>query len=131
MGRYTPPLKDMRFVLEALGYEDKLGEFEAFEMYDLATTMAILETVASIGVDKLLPLNRKGDKEGLKFDPEQATVTLPEGFEEAYQTMVENGVVGLVGEPEYGGGGAPEALGILSAEESSPPATRASRWPRG
>ncbi len=116
MERYTPALKDMRFVLEALGFEEKLGEFEAFEMYDLATTMAILETVASIGVDKLLPLNRKGDEEGLKFDPETGSVTLPEGFKDAYQTLVDNGVVGLVGTPEYGGGGAPEAVGILSAE---------------
>jgi alkylation response protein AidB-like acyl-CoA dehydrogenase len=106
----------MRFVLEAFGYEEKLGEFDEFEMYDLATTMAVLETVGNIGVDKLLPLNRKGDEEGIEFDPEDSSVTLPEGFREAYQTLVENGLVGLAGSPEFGGGGAPEALGILASE---------------
>lgn len=116
MRRYSPPLKEMRFLLEAFGYEDKLGDFDAFEMYDLATTMAVLETVGNIGVDKLLPINRKGDEEGLDFDPEAATVTLPDGFREAYQTLVEAGLVGLAGDPEYGGGGAPEAMGILASE---------------
>lgn len=116
MQRYSPPLKEMRFLLEAFGFEEKLGDFEAFEMYDLATTMAVLETVGNIGVDKLLPINRKGDEEGLEFDPEEATVTLPDGFREAYQTLVENGLVGLAGDPTYGGGGAPEAMGILASE---------------
>jgi alkylation response protein AidB-like acyl-CoA dehydrogenase len=106
----------MRFVLEALGYEEKLGGFEAFEIYDLATSMTVLETMASIAVDKLLPLNRKGDEEGLKFDPETSSVTLPEGFRDAFQTLAENGMIGLAAPPEFGGGGAPEALSVLASE---------------
>lgn len=116
MQRYSAPLKDMRFVLEALGYEEKLGGFEAFETYDLETSMAVLEAMSSIAIDKLLPLNRKGDVEGVAFDPDAATVTLPDGFKEAYQTLAENGLLGLSGPEEYGGGGAPEALSVLASE---------------
>ncbi len=116
MQRYSPPLKEMRFALEAFDYEEKLGDFDEFEMYDLATTMAVLETVGNVSVDKLLPINRKGDEEGITFDPEDNSVTLPDGFHEAYQTFVDNGLIGLAGDPEFGGGGAPEALGILASE---------------
>ncbi|AWV87955.1 acyl-CoA dehydrogenase C-terminal domain-containing protein [Bradymonas sediminis] len=116
MARYSVPLKDMRFVLEALGYEDKLGSFDAFEMYDLDTAMQVLEAMAAVAEDKLLPLNRKGDVEGLKFNPETGDVTLPDGFAEAYKSLCEVGMIGLSAPEEFGGGGAPQALNVLASE---------------
>lgn len=116
MQRYSVPLKDMRFVLEALGYAEKLGEFDAFDMYDLETSMAVLEAIAAVSEDKLLPLNRKGDEVGLKFDPETGDVTLPEGFEDAYKAIREVGMIGLAAPEEFGGGGAPEPLNVLASE---------------
>lgn len=116
MQRYSVPLKDMRFALEALGYQEKLGAYEAFEMYDLETSMQVLEAMAAVAEDILLPLNRVGDQVGLKFDPETGDVTLPDGFEAAYKALREVGMIGLGAPQEYGGGGAPEALNVLSSE---------------
>jgi alkylation response protein AidB-like acyl-CoA dehydrogenase len=116
MQRYNPPLKEIRYVLEALNYEKEIASLEPFDGFDLETSMAIAETVASIGVDKLLPLNKKGYHEGLKFNPETGDVHLPDGFREAYQTLVEAGMMGLTGPQEYGAAGAPEPLGIVFSE---------------
>jgi alkylation response protein AidB-like acyl-CoA dehydrogenase len=116
MQRYNPPLKEIRFVLESLDYENEVASLEPYEAFDLETSMAVAKTVADIGVDKLLPLNKKGDEEGLDFDPETGSVTLPDGFRDAYQTLVENGLMGLTGDAQWGGAGAPEPLGILFSE---------------
>ena len=116
MQYYNPPLKEIRFVMEALQFQEKVTSLGPYENFDLETSMAIIETTATICVDKLLPLNRLGDEEGLTFDPETGDVSLPDGFREAYQTVVQNGLMGLTGPVEYGGAGAPEALGIIFTE---------------
>ncbi len=116
MQYYKPPIQEIRYVFEALGFEEEVTSLEKFRDFDLETSMAIVETMANIGVEKLLPLNRVGDEEGLEFNPETQEVHLPEGFREAYQTLVENGVMGLTGPTEYGAAGAPEPLGICFSE---------------
>ncbi len=116
MQYYSPPVKEIRFVLEALDYEGEVCSMERFEFFDLETSMSIVQTMADIAVDELLPLNRKGDEEGLEFKPETNEVFLPEGFREAYQTLVKSGFMGLTGPSDYGGQAAPEALGICFTE---------------
>lgn len=116
MQYYNPPLSEIRFILEALDYDNEVASLEPFETFDLETAMAVAETVAQICVDKLVPLNRIGDEEGLTFDPETGDVSLPDGFREAYQTLVENGLMGLTGPTKYGAAGAPEALGVIFSE---------------
>ncbi len=116
MQYYDPPTQEMRFVLEALNYEEEVASLEKFQDFDLETAMAIVDTMANIGVEKLLPLNQVGDEEGLEFDPETGSVSLPDGFRDAYQTLVEAGVMGLTGPVEYGAAGAPEPLGICFTE---------------
>lgn len=116
MQYYNPPLNEIRFLLEALDYDKEVAALEPFESFDLETSMAIADTVAKICVDKLLPLNKVGDEEGLKYDPETGDVTLPDGFREAYQILVENGLMGLTGPVEYGAAGAPETLGVVFSE---------------
>lgn len=117
MQYYNPPLNEIRFVLEALDYNNQVATLAPYkDTFDLETVMAVAETVAQICVDKLLPLNRVGDEEGLKYDPETGDVSLPDGFREAYQTLVENGLMGLTGPAEYGAAGAPEVLGVIFSE---------------
>ena len=116
MQYYDPPTKEMRYVLEAFDYEEEICSLERYQDFDLETAMAIVDTMAEIGVEQLLPLNKVGDEEGLEFDPETGEVKLPDGFRHAYQTLVENGVMGLTGPTEYGAAGAPEPLGICFTE---------------
>ena len=116
MQYYTPPIKEIRFALEALKFEEEVTSLQPYEAFDLETTMAIIETMATIGVEQLLPLNKVGDEEGLSFDPATGDVSLPDGFREAYEVVVQNGLMGLTGDVDYGGSGAPEPLGIAFTE---------------
>jgi alkylation response protein AidB-like acyl-CoA dehydrogenase len=113
---YTPPLADIRFVLKTFGYDDLTASIERFEDYDLDTSMALLEEYSKYCSEVLLPLNEKGDREGVTFDPETFSVTLPDGFKEAYAGFCENGFTTVPFEPEHGGLGAPFALATLAGE---------------
>ncbi|MGF1509281.1 MAG: acyl-CoA dehydrogenase C-terminal domain-containing protein [Myxococcota bacterium] len=112
---YRAPIADIRFHLETFGYEE-LSQIPAFQNYDLETSMALLEQTGAFMRETLLPLNRRGDQEGLKWDPETGAVTTPKGFKEAYKATVANGYVSLPGPEEYGGGGAPSTLSALVSE---------------
>jgi len=118
MQYYKAPLKDMMFLLEAFGYND-IAKLEAFEAYDIETAQAIIESTESVVLNETAPLNRSGDHQGVTYDPETYDVTTPDGFREAYQTLVQQGIIGITGPAEYGGGGAPVSLGVFLAEISS------------
>ncbi|MEL7367663.1 MAG: acyl-CoA dehydrogenase C-terminal domain-containing protein [Myxococcota bacterium] len=115
MQTYRAPVKDMRFQLETFGY-DELLKLPKFSAFDMETATALMEQTASFMTESLLPLNRTGDVQGLKWDPETGGVTMPEGFKQAYMSLVENGQMSIAGPEQYGGGGAPESLGVLIGE---------------
>ncbi|MCB9638465.1 MAG: acyl-CoA dehydrogenase C-terminal domain-containing protein [Myxococcales bacterium] len=112
---YKAPLEDMRFLLEALGY-DEVASLERYEDYDLETVMAILEENGKFCTNEMLPLNRSGDVEGVKYNPEDHSVTTPRGFKELYEKFSEAGMLSLSQDPEYGGGGAPYLVGMVISE---------------
>ena len=116
MNYYRPPLDDFRFILEAFNYDDTIQTLPGYEDYDLETVCGMLESMASYCVEVLLPLNERGDKVGVKFNPEDCSVTLPEGFREAYQGYYENGFGSLPFDVEHGGMGAPFCLANLGGE---------------
>jgi alkylation response protein AidB-like acyl-CoA dehydrogenase len=115
---YKAPVQEMRFQLEAFGYEE-LTALEALSAYDLDTVTAMLEQSGNFMQQTLLPTNRVGDQQGLKWDPDTGAVTTPDGFKEAYAKMVENGYNGLGAPEEFGGGGAPQTVAALVSEMST------------
>ena len=115
---YKAPVEEMRFQLEAFGYEE-LASLEALSAYDMETVVAMLEQSGTFMRETLLPTNRVGDQQGLKWDPDTGAVTTPDGFKEAYAKMVENGYVGLGGPADFGGGGAPQTVAALVSEMST------------
>lgn len=112
---YQAPLREIRFMLEIFGFDQVVG-IEAFKDYDLDTTMALLEQTAAFGKNRMLPLNRSADKQGLKWDPATGAVTTPDGFKELFAELREHGFLGLTGPADHGGGGAPETLGTAIGE---------------
>ena len=113
---YKSPNEDILFQLQAFDYEGKVQSIESFEDFDLDMSMTMLEEHSRFCEGELLPLNEPGDRIGLKFDPATSTVTLPDGFKEAYQTYCENGFAGLSHDPEHGGAGAPLTLSVMASE---------------
>jgi alkylation response protein AidB-like acyl-CoA dehydrogenase len=117
MQTYKAPVEDMRFLLEAMGY-DQVASIEKLSSYDLDTVSEMLAQTGTFMRETLLPTNRVGDEQGLKWDSETGAVTTPDGFKEAYRAMVENGYIGISVDEEFGGGGAPTTLASLISEMS-------------
>ena len=113
MPSYTPPTKDMQFVLHDVlkiteqsvpGYEDLEADF----------TSAILEEAGKLTSEVLAPLNVVGDTEGCKL--ENGVVRTPTGFKEAFSQVREGGWPGLDMPEEYGGQNMPCVIGTAVGE---------------
>ncbi len=108
MPTYTPPLRDMQFVMHEV--LDVTGELKACERHadiDADTINAVLEEAGKFAAEVTFPLNISGDEEGCTLDKATHEVTPPKGFKEAYARYVEGGWPAVSCDPEYGGQGLP------------------------
>lgn len=105
---YTPPLRDMQFVMhEVLRLEDEFKALPAHAETDADTINAVLEEGGKFAAEVAFPLNISGDEEGCTLDKATHAVTTPKGFKEAYAQYVAGGWAALSCDPEYGGQGLP------------------------
>ncbi|MBI5279801.1 MAG: acyl-CoA dehydrogenase C-terminal domain-containing protein [Burkholderiales bacterium] len=112
MPTYTPPLRDMQFVLhELLKVSDEYKAIPRHQDVDVDTINAVLEEGGKFAAEVTAPLNVSGDEEGCTLDKATHEVTTPKGFKEAYAKYVEGGWPALTCDPEFGGQGLPFTLG--------------------
>jgi alkylation response protein AidB-like acyl-CoA dehydrogenase len=117
MAQYTPPLRDMQFVLhELLAVTDELKALPAHADIDADTINAVLEEGGKFASEIVFPLNASGDAQGCTLDKATHSVTPPDGFKAAYAKYVEGGWPALSADPEYGGQGLPITLNQLFYE---------------
>ncbi len=108
MPQYTPPLRDMQFVLhELLDVCSTLRQMPKHADIDAETINAVLEEGGKFAAEVLFPLNLSGDEEGCTLDKATHEVRTPAGFKAAYAQYVEGGWAALTGDPAYGGQGLP------------------------
>ncbi|MFM2261948.1 MAG: hypothetical protein RI959_624 [Pseudomonadota bacterium] len=108
MPSYTPPLRDMQFVMhEVFNVVDELKVCPPHAELDVDTVNAVLEEGGKFAAEVAFPLNISGDQEGCKLDQSTHQVTVPQGFKAAYATYVEGGWPSLSCDPQYGGQGLP------------------------
>ena len=113
MPTYTPPLKDLEFVLhDVLRVHE--GNTPGYSDLDRDFSGAILDEAGKIARDVLMPLNVVGDTEGCTL--ENGIVRTPTGFKEAFDIIREGGWTGLGADPAYGGQGMPYVLGMAVSE---------------
>ncbi len=111
MPSYTPPLRDMRFLLhEVLDVVTTLKGLPAHADIDAETIDAVLEEGGKFASEVLLPLNASGDEQGCTLDRASHEVTAPKGFKAAYAQYVEGGWPALSCDPAYGGQGLPHVV---------------------
>jgi alkylation response protein AidB-like acyl-CoA dehydrogenase len=111
MAQYTPPLRDMQFVLhELLDAVPTLKSIPAYADLDVDTVNAVLEEGGKFASEVLQPLNLSGDQEGCHHDKTTQAVTTPKGFKEAYAKYVEGGWPALSCDPAFGGQGLPHLV---------------------
>ncbi len=111
MPSYTPPLRDMQFVMhELLKVTDDFKQIPKFADADADTINAVLEEAGKFAAEVAFPLNISGDREGCTLDQTTHAVTTPKGFKEAYAKYVEGGWPALSCDPAYGGQGLPSTV---------------------
>ena len=108
MPSYTPPLRDMQFVMhEVLKVSDDFKAMPRHTDFDAQTIDAVLEEAGKFASGVTLPLNGSGDFQGCTIDQETHAVNAPAGFKEAYAKFVEGGWAALSCDPAFGGQGLP------------------------
>ena len=110
MTAYTPPLAEIRFVLEHLVDLDGIGRLPGFEAASADVVGQILEEAGRFAAHELAPLNAAGDRQRARL--ENGVVRTPDGFKEAYAKFVAGGWPGLQFPEDCGGQGLPWTVAI-------------------
>jgi len=114
MREYQAPLADMQFVLRELVDHALIARLPGFEEATLELGEAVLEEAAKFAGGVLSPLNRVGDREGVRWSDTQV-ITAP-GWKQAYEQFVEGGWSALACPREFGGQNLPRTLSALVEE---------------
>ena len=115
MPQYTPPIRDTRFVLDAVIGLDNYANLPGFENSTRDMVDAVLGEGGKFVAEVLFPLNQSGDREGCTRHPD-GSVTTPSGFKEAYAAFIAGGWTTLVMPVEYGGQGLPHVVSTAFEE---------------
>ncbi len=105
MPSYTPPLRDVRFIL------DRVLDLEL----DPDLVEAILGEAGRFAAEVIAPLNQPGDRAGCARHAD-GSVTTPPGYREAYAQYREAGWGTLALPEEHGGQGLPHVLATVVEE---------------
>lgn len=111
---YKADPKDILFVLNEVLDTEGLCQFPAFEEFNQELFSMVIEEAGNFSEKVLAPLNKSGDREGCKV--EDGKITLPTGFVDAWKQFGEGSWLGFVYDPEYGGQGLPELMGVAARE---------------
>jgi alkylation response protein AidB-like acyl-CoA dehydrogenase len=111
MPSYTPPLRDMQFVMhEVFKVTDEFKAMPQHAEVDVDTINAVIEEAGRFASEVIFPLNISGDTEGCTLDQATHEVKTPTGFKDAYDKFVEGGWAALSCDTAYGGQGLPFVL---------------------
>ncbi len=111
---YTPPIDDIKFLMNEVLNADDLSKLPGYEEFSEDLGDQIIEEGGKICEEIFFPLNQSGDEEGCIL--KDGEVKTPVGFKEAYQTFAENGWCGLACDPDYGGMGMPQLINTCMKE---------------
>src|SRR3954465_2985669 len=115
MPTYKAPVEDVQFLLNDVFHMERYGNMPGFADATPDVVAAILEEAAKFSEEVLQPLNRSGDIEGCKRNPD-GSVTTPKGFKDAYRQLIDGGWGGISGPTEDGGQGLPATMTMIVNE---------------
>jgi len=115
MPSYTAPVGDTRFVLDEIIGLDRLTNIPGFTSASADIVQAVLEEGGKFAAEVMHPLNAVGDQVGCKRE-EDGSVTMPPGFEAAFDQFVEGGWTTLHAAEEWGGQGLPAVVATAVGE---------------
>lgn len=113
---FKADLEDIHFVLfDQLDIHNSLKDVPKYAAFDRDIYESTVAEAHRVATDVLAPINRSGDREGVKFDGKGNIVT-PKGFQEAWKACAEGGWVGASADVEAGGIGLPQSIGVAVSE---------------
>jgi acyl-CoA dehydrogenase len=112
---YKAPVDEMLFLLTDVFAIARYGNLPGFADASPDLLQAILGEAAKLCEQVVQPLNRPGDKEGCKRH-DDASVTTPKGFKEAFKQYALGGWMGISAPAEFGGQGLPETITTIVSE---------------
>lgn len=115
MPSYTAPVADTMFVLNEIVGLDRLANTPGFAAASSDIVAAVLEEGGKFAGEVLNPLNPVGDEIGCKRN-DDGTVSVPPGFQEAFDQFVAGGWTTLHAPEEFGGQALPMVLAIAVEE---------------
>ena len=115
MPTYQAPVDDALFLINDVFHIERYDNVPGFAEASPDLLAAVLEEAGKFCSEVLAPLNRIGDTQGCKRH-EDASVTTPEGFKDAFKRLVEGGWIGISCPPEFGGQGLPTLVNQLVTE---------------
>jgi acyl-CoA dehydrogenase len=115
MPTYKAPVDDVQFLLNDVFHLERYGNMPGFADASPDVLAAILQEAGKFAEEVLTPLNRVGDLEGCKRH-DDASVTTPTGFKEAYKQYADGGWMGVSVPEEYGGQGLPGTFTVMINE---------------
>jgi alkylation response protein AidB-like acyl-CoA dehydrogenase len=105
---FTPPLDDLRFVLDSLIDVPAVQALPGHADTNRELIDAVLEEAGKFSAQVLAPLNREGDIKGSQW--KEGEVTSAPGFRDAYRQYCESGWNALPFPTEWGGQGLPNIV---------------------
>jgi alkylation response protein AidB-like acyl-CoA dehydrogenase len=111
---YKVDLRDIKFQLFEWLKLGEMLEHEKFADWDAENVEMVITEGLKIAQEQMAPCNEDGDRIGAQYA--DGKVTLPDSFKPVYQTICEGGWIGLLADPEFGGMGLPDTLGLAVSE---------------
>ena len=114
MATYTPPVRDMLFVLDTIGDLDSILNLPDFGHVDIETVEGVLSEAARFFSEVFAPTNEIGDRKGVSL--EDGSVITPDEFKPVWSKLVESGWTAVTGSQDFGGHGFPRTIGLALSE---------------
>ncbi|MDA2979193.1 MAG: acyl-CoA dehydrogenase [Actinomycetota bacterium] len=114
MSDYTPPVRDMMFVLDTIADIDSITSLPAFDHVDAEIIEGVLDEAGRFFGEVFAPTNPIGDTKGSVFA--DGNVVTPDEFKPVWAKLVESGWTAVTGSQEFGGHGFPKAIGAPVSE---------------
>jgi alkylation response protein AidB-like acyl-CoA dehydrogenase len=111
---FTAPGREQNFVLKHIADIGELASHDRFAGASEDMVEAIVEGIGQFAAGEFAPLNRIGDTVGARWN--DGSVTMPDGYKEAYAQFVEGGWASIDGPEDFGGQGLPYSLSALILE---------------
>ncbi|MGQ9369535.1 acyl-CoA dehydrogenase [Azospirillum sp. ST 5-10] len=111
---YRAPVEDILFTLEHVAGLGAVLRDGLFPGLDGELVRALLDQAGAFGEGVLAPLDRPGDREGVRFA--DGAVISPAGFRDAYRRWAEAGWNGVAAPEAWGGAGLPVMLNTAVME---------------